>query len=154
MTQLGYGQNYTAYRWAGDPQAAQLGEEYEKVLTYPNFRCSNQNDRFTVSSGIGNSDLTYPVALLSTDDIYAAGGFSAENYNYYLYTGNAYFALSPFNFYDGSAFVRGVSYDGNAGDGGGLVSSSHGVRPVINLKPNSLKFGDGTALNPYLVELN
>ena len=26
------------------------------------------------------------------------------------------------------------------------------VRPVINLKPNSLKSGDGTMSNPYTVE--
>ena len=35
---------------------------------------------------------------------------------------------------------------------GSGVNSSYGVRPVINLKPNSLKFGDGTALDPYRVE--
>ena len=151
MTQLGYGQNYTAYRWTGDPQAAQMGGEFEKVLTYPTFQCSNQNDRFTVSSGIGNSDLTYPVALLSTDDIYAAGGFSAENYNYYLYTGNAYFALSPNYFYDGYADVRYVSIDGTASYSDG-VDFSLGVRPAINLKPNGLKQGDGSASNPYTVE--
>ena len=149
MTQLGYGQNYTAYRWAGDPQAAQLGEEYEKVLTYPNFRCSNQNDRFTVSSGIGNSDLTYPVALLSIDDIYAAGGFSAENYNYYLYTGNAYFALSPVSFIGMRALVRYMTASGALGTDG--ARSSLGVRPALNLKSGSLKSGQGTASDPYLV---
>ena len=151
MTQLGYGQNYTAYRWAGDPQAAQMGGEYEKVLTYPNFRCSNQNDRFTVSSGIGNGALTYPIALLSTDDIYAAGGFSTENYNYYLYTGNLYWSLSPSNFNDGYAYVRNVyNYASNYD----YVDDSIGVRPAINLKSGSLTQGSGTANDPFVLSGN
>ena len=147
-TQLGYGQNMTAYRWFGDPMAAQMGPEYEKVLTYPTFQCGSQNDRFTVSSGIGNGDLTYPVGLLTTDDIYAAGGFSTENYNYYLYTGNWYWALSPYYFNYGSAYVRSVSNDAG---GGGNVGNSRGVRPALNLKSGSLKSGQGTASDPFLV---
>ena len=31
------------------------------------------------------------------------------------------------------------------------VNYSHGIKPVINLKSNSLKSGDGTINNPYLV---
>ena len=31
------------------------------------------------------------------------------------------------------------------------VKYSHGIKPVINLKSNSLKSGDGTINNPYLV---
>ena len=149
-TQLGYGQNNTNYRWGGNPQAAQIGGDYLQLLTYPNFQCSQQNDRFTVNDERkGNGDLTYPVGLLTADDIYAAGGYGVENYSYYLYTGDRYWAMSPTGFYIGGAMVHDVNDDSSAAD----VYISRGIRPVINLKPNKLKSGSGTAEDPYTVEL-
>ncbi len=99
----------------------------------------------------GNGDLTYPIGLVNTDEVYLAGGYSNSNYGYYLYTGNYYWTMSPDRFYGSSAYVRGVGSSGGAGSVSG-VSGSYGVRPVINLKADSLKLGDGTASNPYMVE--
>ncbi len=112
--------------------------------------CSNQNDRFTVGdSNAGNGDLTYPVGLLTIDEAILAGGYSST-LGYYLYTGNNYWTMTPY-FFSGS-YMRFLGVN----DHGYALSSSttakYGVRPVLNLKPNSLKSGDGTALNPYTLE--
>ena len=148
---LGYGKERTAYRWYGDPLAASMGEDYANLLTYPNLQCAEQNDRFTVSDEvIGNSDLTYPIGLITTDEVYLAGGFGAENYDYYLYTGDSYWTMSPVGFTDGSAGVRLVSSDGG-GYSGDSVYLLCGVRPTLNLIPDSLKVGLGTAADPYMV---
>ena len=114
------------------------------------LKCSQKNDRFTVDDEeIGNGDLTYPISLITIDEVYLAGGYDS-NSSYYLYTGNSYWTLSPFGFVDNGAFVRRVSDDGSSS----VVSvySSSRARPVINLKAGSLKMGSGTALDPYRVE--
>ena len=150
-SQLGYGKEWTAYRWYGDPMAASMGEEYAFMLTYPNLQCAEQNDQFTVSDEvIGNGALTYPIGLITTDEVYLAGGFAAENYDYYLYTGDYYWTMSPVNFDSGYAFVRLVDSVGYGGNNV-LVNSLFGVRPTLNLIPDSLKVGSGTAADPYMV---
>ena len=149
---LGYGKERTAYRWYGDPLAASMGEDYANLLTYPNLQCAEQNDRFTVSDEvIGNGVLTYPIGLITTDEVYLAGGFGAENYDYYLYTGDSYWTMSPGRFNVGYAYVRRVYSDGD-GYFFDSVAYLHGVRPTLNLIPDSLKFGNGTMSNPYTVE--
>lgn len=88
-------------------------------------------------------------APISDEATLAGGRFRSSNYNYYLYTGNYYWTISPSNFDSfNSANVRfaynnGIAYYSN-------LFESNGMRPVINLKTNSLKLGDGTALNPFL----
>ena len=114
------------------------------------LKCKEQNDRFTVDDEeIGNGDLTYPISLITTDEIYLAGGYSSTNSSYYLYTGNMYWTLSPGYFNGSDAYVRVVSGVGTSN--GGNVYLSYGVRPVINLKAGSLTKGSGTALDPYQV---
>ena len=133
----GAGTSTTYYRW------------YYSSSNGIRLTCTQQNDRFTVDDEmVGNGDLTYPVGLLTTDEAYLAGGKSS-NSRYYLYTGNYYWTMSPGYFNGSLARVRAVN------SGGALstpqVDSLAGVRPVLNLKPNSLTFGDGSASNPFLV---
>ena len=59
--------------------------------------------------------------------------------------------MSPYRFNGSYAGVSNVNSTGSVNNYGN-VSYPYGVRPVINLKSNSLKSGDGTALNPYTVE--
>ena len=114
------------------------------------LKCSQQNDRFTVEEEtIGNGDLTYSVALITSDEVYLAGGYSSSNSSYYLYTGNDYWTFSPFYFYGDDTRVRSVDNYGSTNYFS--VDSFFGVRPVINLKAGSLKTGSGTALDPYTV---
>ena len=156
FTQLGYGKEVTAYRGIGDygffmaasvePSAA----DYNQLSINPTLQCKQKNDRFTVNDEkVGNGALTYPVSLITVDEIYLAGGSTMfPNNGYYLYNGDRYWALSPFVFDGSSAYVRGVHDDGaNRSD----VNYSNGVRPVLNLKAGSLKMGSGTATDPYTV---
>ena len=143
----GAGTSTTYYRWRNGPWTSRTNK------TNPRLMCKEQNDRFTVEDAqMGNGDLTYPVGLLTTDEAVLAGGYQANNSGYYLYTGNYYWTMST-SFFNGNygASVRRVGSNGFVSYE--YVNSSYGVRPVINLKPNSLKSGDGTALNPYQVEL-
>ena len=142
---LGYGTNVTAYRWYYVPWSSG-GYNSSMKLT-----CPQQNDAFTVSDTTkGNGALTYPVGLLSTDEIVLAGGWNANNSGYYLYSGQNWWASSPSTFYS-SASVRDVRSDGNAYGGYGVSYSSGGVRPVFNLKAEVLAQGSGTASDPYRI---
>ena len=152
FSNLGYGTERTAYRWYGDPMAASMGDEYANLLTYPNLQCPNQNDRFTVDDEVtGNGDLTYPIGLVNTDEVYLAGGYNTSNSGYYLYTGNSYWTMSPYYFDGSAAYVRRVNSDGSASSYGNFVYGSYGVRPTLNLIPDSLKVGSGTADDPYRI---
>ena len=134
----GTGASYTQYRWNSSSNGIRL-------------TCPNQNDRFTVDDEItGNGDLSYPIGLINTDEVYLAGGYGSNNYGYYLYTGNTYWTMSPRSFYGSYAYVRGVSSYGSA-NSGNIVNSSRGVRPTLNLIPDSLKVGSGTADDPYMI---
>ena len=133
----GTGTSYTQYHWYTSSNGIRL-------------TCPNQNDRFTVDDEVtGNGDLTYPIGLVNTDEVYLAGGYSSNNSGYYLYTGNYYWTMSPSSFSGSYAHVRDVLSNGYAGYYS--VNGSYGVRPVINLKADSLKLGDGSAGNPYMV---
>ena len=132
---LGYGTNATVYRWF---YFADSSYNNKMILT-----CPQQNDAFTVSDTTkGNGALTYPVGLLSTDEIVLAGGWNEENSGYYLYSGQSWWASSPHIFAGNYAYVRvGNSY--------GSAGNIFGVRPVFNLKAEVLAQGTGTASDPY-----
>ena len=142
---LKYGTEKTAYRWYYFPNSSYNNK---MMLT-----CPQQNDAFTVSdTSKGNGALTYPIGLLSTDEIVLAGGWSASNSGYYLYSGQWWWASSPLYFSGSGAFVRSVTSDGNANDFNDVGSGSGvGVRPVFNLKAEVLAQGSGTASDPYRI---
>ncbi len=117
----------------------------------------NKEDIFTVSSDIGNGALTYPVGLVTSDEIILAGGSGKmqnsieENSQYYLYTSSWNFSISPLTFYDDfRATILRVRSDGYVG--GVNASESGGVRPVISLKPTITYInGNGTSASPYKI---
>ena len=149
---LGYGTERTAYRWYNSPWES---ESYSKYNNKMMLTCPQQNDAFTVSdTSKGNGALTYPIGLLSTDEIVLAGGWSASNSGYYLYSGQWWWASSPGYFLGVYASVRFVYSDGNADNVDFVDNDVFGVRPVFNLKAEVLKYGDGTASNPYRLTLN
>ena len=62
----------------------------------PNVACPNETDRFSVNSSVAH--LKYPVGLLTADEIILAGAndkSNTSNNNYYLYTGDFYWTMSP-----------------------------------------------------------
>ena len=139
----GAGMSRTYYRWF---YFANSSYNNKMMLT-----CPQQNDAFTVNdTSKGNGALTYPVGLLSTDEIVLAGGWSASNSGYYLYSGQWWWASSPRSFNGGFAYVRYVSSSGDA-LGYDYVYYYSGVRPVFNLKAEVLAQGSGTASDPYRI---
>ena len=133
-----------------------LGNLWYSTTNVPSVVCPNETDRFTVSNTNGNGALTYPVGLLTADEIVMAGigGNESNNSSYYLYTGDYYWSFAPNHFtYDGAYGFR-VNADGNLVDN--AVYRTDGLRPVVSLRPGTefLAGGDGTGTNPYVVKYN
>ena len=146
-TKRGYGTNVTAYA----PFSRFTNTDGTRGSTQtPSLNCSQSSDLFTTSgSSKGNKKLTYPVGLITADEVVLAGGFGrTANYSYYLYTGQVYWTMSPNNYRRNASMFR-VDQDGelDAID----VHYSFGVRPVINLKADVSFTGEGTTSNPYEV---
>ena len=117
------------------------------------LKCTNQNDRFTVNdTNLGNGALTYPIALLTGDELALAGNFRAANYGFYLYTGATYWTMTPVYFSGTNARNSFENMNGVSGEYS--VDADYGIRPVLNLKPGSLTQGSGTALDPYQLSGN
>ena len=123
----------------------------------PSLKCSQNNDKFKMPNE--NAKLDYPVGLILADEVALAGGrgyyngLYSPNSNYYLYNGKYYWTLSPsyFDSYYSLANVWIVVLSGGL-DPGYSVTNSFGVRPVINLRADTLMTkGDGTSLNPYSI---
>ena len=166
ITNLGYGQEPTIYRW-GVP----IGKDITNFNIF-NFNvtptatsvsakllCSVKNDSFTVSDNLyGNANLTYPVGMLTTDEAVLAGAyFGKSNNNYYLYSSNGYFLIDPVIF----PFTYGMTstslryptktYINGNGSLGFNFSLDTILTPIINLKAGSINTGDGTKDNPYKI---
>ena len=129
----------------------------------PTFTCSNANDRFTASTSTGNGKLTYPIGLITADEIsYAGGLYGTNNSNYYIAQNASsgaswWWTMSPY-YWSSSVSYANVFLVGGSANSGFLnyhyVDRRIGVRPVISLKSCVLASGgDGTASNPYTVEL-
>ena len=112
--------------------------------------CPSLADSFTVSSENGNGKLTYPVALLTADEITLAGsGWRGYSSSSYLNTGQYWWSLSPYFFNNVSrAYEIGVSFSGALNYF--YVNFTYGVRPSVSLAPGILvSRGTGTSTNPY-----
>ncbi len=171
-----YGKTQAGY--APADRVWQSGSTSYDSTQEPTLKCgddtSRQYDLFTGTDAkgvmvdgktiAGNHALTNPVGLITMDEVIYAGGFAgANNNNYWLYTGQYYWTMSPSCFYNSGssqyARVFIVTTDGNLNDPN-VNSSSIGVRPVINLKADTvidtLRGGDlangGTTDNPYIVK--
>ena len=123
----------------------------------PSLKCSQESDRFKVSNT--SAKLDYPIGLIQADEVALAGGRAyyndsySPNSNYYLYNGKYFWTLSPSYFasYYSDASVWYVLPSGSLHPWYD-VAYSYGVRPVINLKANTLiTKGDGSSLNPFVV---
>ncbi len=119
---------------------------------------TNKEDIFTVSSEIGNGALTYPVGLITSDEVVMAGGRAfidnsdtGENRNYFLHSGTVYWTFSPNGFRsDSIAIIIHVHSIGRFGSA--PVTTSNGVRPVISLQPSTTYIkGSGTQEIPYII---
>ena len=151
-TRLGFGSQNTAYG------ATSRTNMWNSVTSVPTFKCSQKNDAFTVNDTIkGNGALTYPVGLITADEIVAAGSgkYGIANTSYYLYRGSSYYywSLSPYYFYDTHSYIFIVYKNGDLNSYG--VNNDGAVVPVINLSVEYVSglTGDGTIENPYQEEI-
>ena len=126
------------------------GPLYRHAKGTPRLTCPNIADAFTVSNTTkGNGKLTYPIALLTMDEIWLAGTDNQYNSNnYYLYNDEWWWSLSPIVFAGGYAYVwRAAPGNGLSGD---RVNSNRGARVAVSLKPGlTFTYGNGTGVNPY-----
>ena len=163
----GYG-NYIADTIYCNDRSMYMGDGYgTEATTYGAFKrievenspvltCSQQNDRFTVNDTTkGNGALTYPVGLITVDELEMAGthiyGNDITNKNIYLYTGTYYWTMSPYS-YDSKLNAIGFNMYEYGMLGANNLYNSAGVRPVISLKSSVILTGTGTMDDPYVVQ--
>ena len=128
---------------------------YRRYVNHtPSLICPNaSNDLFTVTNTDGNQALTYPIGLITVDEL-MLGGLSDGYLNRlsYTYSSASYWTVSPRYF--GAPSVAAIELVANSTGfaGYGYVTNTHGVRAVINLKADTpITKGIGTANDPYIV---
>ena len=130
------------------------GRERLDTNKAPQLTCPNlARDGFTTTTAsIGNKALTYPIGLITADEVSLAGGvYGTSNSSYYLNTGQWYWALSAIDWYGTYAYVFSDGSSGNLNYND--VYYSGGVRPVVSLRTSTLvTSGTGTETDPYVIE--
>ena len=122
----------------------------------PQFTCPEPSrDLYTTTdSSIGNKALTYPVGLITYDELVYAGMDNRHiNKLSWAYSTQHYWTMSPSVFHaaDGAAHEWSLNSAGNLLTWWN-VDSSLGARPVINLKSDTLITGGiGTSSDPFVV---
>ena len=126
------------------------GRVYDNPVS-PDYKCPVASDKFTTTTAKGNGKLSYPVGLITADEITFAGLPAGKtNNSFYLYTGDYYWAGSPNEFIDGyNAYEFIVNGDG--GLRSGFVYRYRGVRGVVSLSSESKLLGSGTYNDVYTV---
>lgn len=138
----------------GNSNGVDFGANVRRKAFAPSMKCE-VNDSYGVEAG--NKKLTYPVALLTNDEMMLAGALrDSSNKDFYLYTASAYWLLSPNNIskgYPGFPDNYSMMTIWKNGDYNiGTPSIKSGVRPVLTLSPSVTPLsGDGTQNNPYIV---
>ena len=130
----------------------------------PSYDCATTEDKFTVDTSTGNGKLTYPIALMTADEVSFAGGLYGTNAPTWYYYNSAngsstgsnwWWLLSP-DYWNGSnarVFIVGGSSNPGYLGGNYRVNNSSGVRPAISLK-SCIKYstGNGSANEPYTIK--
>ena len=134
----------------------------------PAYNCTNIKDAFSGSNS--EAKLTYPIGLMTADEVAYAGGKAFTNLPspyawYYLnssgesITGSTlWWTLSPTWYMGGNSSVWKVYGSSNSGKNPGsldiiIVGNPLGVRPAISLKSCTLySTGDGSVSDPYTIK--
>ena len=123
------------------------------------FTCPNvERDLYTDnSSSIGNKALTYPVGLITFDELIFAGMRNEyTNKLSWIYSSVNFWTMSPSTFNISYAMAR-IFYQISTGriHIHGWPTSLLSVRPVINLKSDvKISGGIGTVNEPYIIDAN
>ena len=156
--------NYVIGEWMGF-----AGSDRLQTNKAPSYNCAKMEDKFTTDSSVGNGKLTYPIALMTADEVAYAGGvfYTESKYPFYWVYNNAdnisitnsiiWWTMTPnsgsptVSSGGGSWFGVNTTKPGRIGNPGRIDPLA--VRPVISLKADVVyKSGDGSAEAPYEIE--
>ena len=120
------------------------------------LKCSDSNDLYTTSnSSYGNKALTYPIGLITYDELVFSGmNSSSLNTLSYLYSSTNYWLMTPASIgkirQNAAVFFQDATGMPNPWWG---VRNTFGIRPVINLKADvEISGGIGTISDPYVIK--
>ena len=134
-----------------------------KTNKTPSYDCAATEDKFTADTSTGNGKLTYPIALMTSDEVSFAGGLWGTNAQTWYYYNSAkgsstgstlWWLLSPASGNVSYAYVFFVVGSSNPGFlSSTYVSHTYGVRPALSLK-SCVKYesGNGSASDPYTIK--
>jgi len=136
----------------------------DEQLAYSRYTSKIDMSERTNKGVLVNNDLTYPIGLMSADELVMAGAFkTTKNQYYYLYDAygyatktlnSAWWGMSPFSFVGSRAYEFSSDAATNSLNHN-FVNYAPGVRPVINLKTGILlNDGVGTIDSPYTVKVS
>lgn len=162
---LGYSNNdaeYSAKYRLNTTQDAIGLSNVNPTLYCPNDNLGGKLSKFTVSdTTLGNGNLSYPIGLLTADEVVFAGGkdgstTSADNNYLTANTGGSlglksWWTMSPTSYTkaDNTTYLWQVG--SKRGLGVSSATTSHQIRPAIVLKWDTVVSGSGTTSNPYVV---
>ena len=142
----GWNKDYSNYdKWLNFSSIQRLSNRKLSLV------CPRQLDKFSVSTNNGNGALTYPVGMITAEEMaYAGAVIWQTNTSYYLYNGVNNWSFSPylFRFWNAGEF----SFNSAGTLGVSDVAGLHGGRPVVSLKQGTvLSSGNGTSTSPFIV---
>ena len=158
---LGTGQTYSVSSNFNFAPYYRMDFDTEGAEANPSYNCTDIRDAFSIDNT--SAKLTYPIALMTADEVSFAGGlWGTDAPTWYYYnsangssTGSTYWwLLSPDGWSGSSANVFLV---GGSSSPGILLNydvyGTGGVRPAISLK-SCIKYstGNGSASDPYTIE--
>ena len=159
---LGTGQTYSASSKFNFASYYRMDYDTKGAKANPSYNCTDIRDAFSVDNT--SAKLSYPVSLMTADEIVFAGGvvYKSMDTPYAWFISNSvgtqiisdWWSLSPVNWVDsdsGSYFWYCGTDSDNLMDR--YVSSTNAVRPAISLKSCvKTSGGDGTSSNPYTIK--
>ena len=146
----------------------------------PSYNCTNSKDAFSLNNS--EAKLTYPIGLMTADEVAFAGGhtyislfspyvwFNLNSKNEFISKDTVWWTISPGGYYNSNNnnyyaavfrvnyyTIQGGEYD-KSYEGVLLLNSTtyvRAIRPVISLKSNVIwSRGDGSPENPYEIVYN
>ena len=113
----------------------------------PILTCPTESDKFTVNTSNGNGALTYPVGLITADEVVMAG-FSSGSY---LFFRSCYNTGSPYSYSGSNGTPYAFVYYSCGNMDLNNADSNAAVHSVISLASTVELSGEGTYTKPYTV---
>ena len=134
---------------------------YKRIITdsTPSYICPNkERDLFTLRTNeiLGNKALTYPVGLITADEL-AYAGMSGErllNRMSFVYSTASYWTMTPSRFTSNASSASSITLysEGRLYQYSNVITTMS-IRPVINLSKDTLISGGiGTSNNPFVIK--